>query len=172
MSVDLLPSEGAGQRPAPRTWVPVRIEEALAALALGAVAVITFANVLTRYFSDISFAFTEEYSIWLMVVMTFLGAAVATVRDRHMRITFLIDKLGPAKRRWVDAFTLLAILAMFAILAIWGGVMAYDDYRFDVTSPALGVPQWLYTLWLPLLSAGVALRAAGKMARVLRGRDS
>ena len=171
MSMDILPPEAGGHRPQPRTWIPVGVEEGLAALALGAVAIITFANVLTRYFSDISFAFTEEYSIWLMVVMTFLGASVAVVRDRHMRISFLVDKLAPGPRRWVEAFTLLMILTMFAILTIWGTSMTWDDYRFEVTSPALGVPQWLYTLWLPLLSLVVSLRALGKMWRVVRGLE-
>ena len=35
------------------------------------------ANVLVRYFTDVSFAFTEEISVVLMVVMTLVGAAHA-----------------------------------------------------------------------------------------------
>jgi TRAP-type C4-dicarboxylate transport system permease small subunit len=41
--------------------------------------------------------------------------------------------------------------------------MAWDDYRYDVTSPALGVPQWLYSVWLPLLSVLVIVRIAGRI---------
>jgi TRAP-type C4-dicarboxylate transport system permease small subunit len=44
--------------------------------------------------------------------------------------------------------------------------MAWDDYRFDVTSPALGVPQWWYTVWLPLLSVLIVVR----LLTVLRSR--
>ena len=41
---------------------------------------------------------------------------------------------------------------MFALLAGLRHAQAWDDYRFEMTSPGLGVPQWLYTVWLPLLS--------------------
>lgn len=166
MSVD--PSAPAESGPASPPRVPLKIEEVLAAASLGLVAVITFANVLTRYFSDISFAFTEEFSICLMVIMTLFGASVAVVRDRHMRITFLLNKLSPLWRWRAEMFSLAAIALMFAILAIFGWQFAYDDYRFEVTSPALGVPQWLYSLWLPLLSVVVAGRALGALIRLAR----
>ena len=172
MSAEPLPFEPDGDQPPPRTWVTVRIEEFLSAVALGVVALITFGNVLARYFTDISFAFTEEYSIWLMVIMTFLGASVAVVRNRHMRITFLADKLPPHWRRAVESFSMLAIAAMFLILTVYGGQAAWDDYDFEVTSPALGVPQWLYTVWLPLLSAVVLARAVGRLIRILRGHEA
>lgn len=166
MSADpALPADGVSA-PAPR--VPLKIEEALAAGTLGLVAVITFANVLTRYFSDFSFAFTEEFSICLMVIMTLFGASVAVVRDRHMRITFLVNKLPPPWRRRAELFSMIAIALMFAILTVFGGQFAYDDYRFEVTSPALGVPQWLYTAWLPLLSMVVFGRAVGAMIRLAK----
>ena len=152
-----------------RPRVPLAIEEVLAALAMSAVALITFANVLTRYFTDLSFAFTEEFSICLMLIMTFLGASVAVVRDRHMRITFLIDKLGPRRRRIAELFAVACVLAMFAILTVFGAQATWDEYRFEVTSPALGVPQWLYTLWMPLLSAVVCGRAVGRGLRLWRG---
>ncbi|WP_448192614.1 TRAP transporter small permease [Azospirillum sp. sgz301742] len=152
-----------------KTRVPIGIEEVLAAIAMAAVAVITFANVLARYFTDMSLAFTEEYSIALMVVLTLLGASVAVVKDRHMRITFVADKLPPHLRRWAEVFAMLCVLVMFGILTVYGAQATWDDYRFEVTSPALGVPQWIYTVWLPLLSVVVALRALGRMVRLMRG---
>ena len=155
--------------PTAQPRVSLKIEEFLAALALGLVALITFANVLIRYFSDLSFAFTEEVSVCLMVIMTFLGASVAVVRNHHMRISFLADRLPALWQRRASIFSLLMIHVMFLILAVSGALFAYDDFRFEVTSPALGLPQWIYTLWLPLLSLVVAGRAAGAALRLLRG---
>jgi TRAP-type C4-dicarboxylate transport system permease small subunit len=170
VSTEPLPTDLFEPPPPPETWVPVRLEEALAATAMAAVALITFGNVLARYFTDFSFAFTEEYSIWLMVVMTFLGASAAVVRDRHMRITFVVERLPPRWRRRAETLSLACVLTMFLILAVHGARFAYDDYRFEVTSPALGLPQWLYTMWMPLLSAGVTARALGGLIRLWRGR--
>ena len=40
--------------------------------------------------------------------------------------------------------------------------MAWDDYNFEVTSPSLGVPQWWYTIWLPLLSIVIMIWRGAK----------
>jgi TRAP-type transport system small permease protein len=137
---------------------PVKLEEALAAGAMALLCIITMANVVVRYLTNISFAFTEEISVWLMVVMTLVGAAGAFVKGHHISINFLVDRLQPARRRVVQLLGLLASTVMFATLAVFGTRMAYDDFRYDVTSPALGLPQWLYTVWLPLLSLLVVAR--------------
>jgi len=158
-------------QPVANPRVPLAVEEILVAATMAIVAAITFANVLLRYFTDMSFAFTEEYSIALMVVMTFLGASAATVKDRHMRITFLTAKMTLPNRRRAEIFAMLCMVAMYGILAVYGAWATWDDYRFEVTSPALGLPQWIYTVWLPLLSVVVALRAGGRMIRVGRGVD-
>ncbi|MBL8488591.1 MAG: TRAP transporter small permease subunit, partial [Rhodocyclaceae bacterium] len=67
------PDEGRAGRPS------LRIERAVMALAMGLLCCITMANVVVRYLTNISFAFTEEISIALMVVMTLVGAAHAFV---------------------------------------------------------------------------------------------
>jgi TRAP-type C4-dicarboxylate transport system permease small subunit len=54
---------------------------------------------------------------------------------------------------------------MFGLLAWYGARMAWDDYRFDVTSPALGIAQWLYTMWLPVLSLLIVVRLMNLIRR-------
>ena len=160
------------ERHPPEPRVPLRIEQALAAAAMAALGLVTFANVIVRYFSDFSFAFTEEYSIALMVVVTMLGTGVAAAANRHVRITFFVELMRPHLRRWAEIVAGLATVAMFAIFVWLGGRLAYDEYRFEVTSPALGYPQWLYTAILPVLSIAIALRALGYVMRLLRRRSS
>jgi TRAP-type C4-dicarboxylate transport system permease small subunit len=137
---------------------PVKLEEALAAGTMALLCIITMANVVVRYLTNISFAFTEEISVWLMVVMTLVGAAGAFVKGHHISITFFVDRMRPTTRRAVRLLGLLASTLMFAALAVFGTRMAYEDFRYDVTSPALDVPQWLYTVWLPVLSLLVVVR--------------
>ena len=54
----------------------------------------------------------------------------------------------------------------------FGAKLAYDEYRFEVLSPGLGVPQWLYTVWLPLCCLAICARICGRLVRVLRARRS
>ncbi|HEY5322403.1 MAG TPA: TRAP transporter small permease, partial [Caldimonas sp.] len=56
-----------------------------------ALTLITLGNVLTRYLSDQSFAWTEEISVFLIVVMTLAGAAGVARRDGHIRIEYFYE---------------------------------------------------------------------------------
>lgn len=133
-------------------------EEWACAATMALLCLITFANVLVRYLSNISFAFTEEISVWLMVVMTLFGSAAAFTRRQHIAITWFVGKLPPHARSLVGRWGLVASIVMFALLAVLGARMAWDDFAFDVTTPAMGLPQWLYTVWLPVLSLLVLWR--------------
>ena len=78
--------------------VPVRIEEALGAAAMALICLISFGNVVVRYATNISFAFTEEYSVFLLVFMTFVGASAAFASNEHIRITFFLERMSPGLR--------------------------------------------------------------------------
>lgn len=168
--------QAAGERPSPPVRplerggpaIPAGIEGAIAALLMAGLFLVTFANVVVRYFTNVSFAFTEEYSVAMMVVMALVGSAGAFALNRHLRMTFLVDRLPFAPRRIVEIAVLLVCAGFFSALAWYGGRYAWDEYRFEVLSPGLGVPQWLYTVWLPLFSALIVLRVLGRMVRVLR----
>ncbi len=140
------------------------VERVLMAASMGVLCLLTMANVLVRYFTDISFAFTEEISVALLLVMTLVGASHAFASRHHIAITFFIDR-RPAFKSAARRFAELCSLAMFGLLAWYGVRMAWDDYRFEVTSPSLGVPQWWYTVWLPLLSILIVLRLVALLLR-------
>ena len=146
------------------------IEGAIAALLMGGLFLITFTNVLVRYFTDISFAFTEEYSVAMMVTMAFIGSASAFALDRQIRMTFFVDKLPFGPRRAIELLVVLVCATFFTALAWYGGRYVWDEYRFEVLSPGLGVPQWMYTIALPVCSGLIVARLLGRLARVLRAR--
>jgi TRAP-type C4-dicarboxylate transport system permease small subunit len=137
-----------------------RLERSLLALAMALLCLITMANVVVRYFTNFSFAFTEEISVWLMVFMTLVGTAAALRSGSHISVTLVVDRLPPRTRGAIQIVALAASCAMFGVLTWYGARMAYDDLRYEVTSPALGLPQWLYSVWLPLLSLLIVLRLA------------
>lgn len=163
--------DSAESRGDPPPRIPVKIEEACAALAMALICCITFANVVVRYFTDASFAFTEEFSVFLMVVLTLFGAAAAFVRDTHIRMTFLTERMPVALARRVEYVVMALSALMFAVIAWYGSFLFWDDWQYDTTSPGIGIPQWIYTIWLPLLSAVICLRIIGRIVRLVRAAD-
>ena len=154
------------QAPPPRRC----IEDWIGALVMAVLALITFANVLARYFTDESFAWTEEISISLMVVLAMISTGAAVVRDRHIRIEFFYEGGGPSRRRGMAMLSAAATAVCFLCVAGLGTRLAWDDWQFEVTSPGIGVPQWWYTVWLPLLSLAVAVRAMQQLVAAWRSR--
>ncbi|TFG43713.1 MAG: TRAP transporter small permease [Syntrophobacterales bacterium] len=152
----------------PKTRIPLSIEENLAGIAIGLLGLITFANVVVRYLTDFSFAFTEEFSIFLMLFMALVGGSSVMAKGGHLNIMYVVDKFPPKIRNATLLFATAVAAFTFLLLAVLGGQMAWDEYRYEVTSPGLGIPTWYYTMWLPLLSLAIFGRAVGALIRIWR----
>ncbi|HLS55485.1 MAG TPA: TRAP transporter small permease [Zeimonas sp.] len=161
------PSPPANPEPQPERR---HAEDWIGAAVMALLAAITFANVVARYFTSESFAWTEEVSVSLMVVLTMVAASAAVVRDRHIRIEVFFGSGSPQRRRRLAIVSALATSIAFLIVFGLGLRLLWDDYRYEVTSPGIGVPQWWYTLWLPLLALLIAARATQALLRHLRAR--
>lgn len=143
-----------------RRLVPVALEEGLAVACMALLLAITLLNVLTRYFTDQSFAWSEEISVFLMVLMTLAGASAATARDRHIRIEFFYDGGMAARKRRLQVFAACVTALLFTVLALLFGRVVLDEIRFEETSMGLGIPRWWFTVFSPLLCTAIALRSA------------
>lgn len=156
----------------PSTRSRFGVERTLTALLMALIVLITLANVVVRYFTAYSFAFTEEFSITLLLGLALFGSTAAFATGRHIRVTFFLERLPPFWRQIGDRLALGATALLFGMLALLGARLAWDDYRFEVTSPGLGVPQWLYTVWLPLLAGWIVARVTLALWRSIRARRS
>jgi TRAP-type transport system small permease protein len=148
-----------------------RAERFFGAASMALLVAITLANVLTRYFTDISLAFTEEVSVFLLIFLTFVGAAKAFLDGNQIAMEFFVARLGWAWRRRFLLFALAMSALMIALVGWYGTRMAWDDYDMEVTSPGLGWPQWIYTAWMPLLCISMLARIAQVFLHVWKRRD-
>ena len=75
-----------------------RVIEVTLALAFIFAVLLNFANVVGRYLLGLSLLGADEVQIFIMVAMTFLGAAVATRRNLHLRMDVLVRFLPAGAR--------------------------------------------------------------------------
>ena len=52
---------------------------------------LNFTNVVGRYLFGLSLLGSDEVQVFIMVAMTFLGAAVVTRRNQHLRMDVLVQ---------------------------------------------------------------------------------
>ena len=151
--------------------LPLALEDWLAVLGLAAICLITFANVLVRYFTDQSLAWTEEISVFLLIVVTLAGGSAAMARDRHIKIEYFSESGSPERRRRMARFGALCSALFFAVLGYLSIRLVWDEYRFEETTPGIGLPKWWYSIWLPVLSFAIAGRAFGLFLRNARRQE-
>ena len=163
------PADTITPPPDEKTLVPLKVEDWLTVIIMGMLACITFANVLVRYFTDSSFAWTEEFSVFLMILLAMVAGSAAVARDRHIRIEYFSGSGSMARRKRLSQFGAVLVAALFFLIAGLSVRMVWDDFRFEETSPGIGVPQWWYSIWLPIVSTAIALRACGLFVR--RGKQ-
>lgn len=151
-----------------KTVVPLKIEDWLTVIVMALLALITFANVLVRYFTSQSFAWTEELSVFLMIVLALVAGSAAVARNRNIRIEYFSESGSAGRQRALARFGAAMVFVLFVLMAILSSRMVYDDIHYGETSPGIGVPAWWYSIWLPIMSVAIAGRALGLYIR--RGR--
>jgi TRAP-type transport system small permease protein len=140
------------------------LELFLAAIFIFAV-LLNFSNVAGRYLFGLSLIGSDEVQIYIMIGMTFVGAAVVTRRDRHLRMDVIARMLPLGVQRVLRLFeqTLLAILALFVIFQSTS--YALRIFSLGRTSDMAGVPMWIPHGTVALGFLLVLLAAAWQMAR-------
>lgn len=143
----------------------LRIEDWLTVIIMALLALITFGNVLVRYFTDASFAWTEEISIFLMILLAMVAGSAAVARDQHIRIEFLTSRGTAARKKALALLGSTSVALLFALLTVLSARLVWDEWRYEETSPGIGVPQWWYSIWLPICSLAITARAIGLFMR-------
>lgn len=126
------------------------IENSILILGMAAMSIVTFVNVLTRYLLDHSLAFTEEVTVNLFVLLTFMGASAGIRRKAHLGFSLLFEQTTGGLRLF---FTLLigTITSLIFFIVLYFGIdMLFFQMNLKQMTPALGWPQWVFSAGLPL----------------------
>ena len=99
-------------------------EDWLAFVIFWVLAIVVFAQFFTRYVLNDSLAWTEEIARYLLMWVTFIGAAIAMRRRTNIAVEmlehFLPERFAPLLRAAIDIITVgfLACLAWFSLTIV------------------------------------------------------
>ena len=118
------------------------IERALAYAFIAAVA-LNFINVIGRYGFGSTILSADELQIYIMVFMTFLGAAVVAWRNQHLRMDVVVNTL-PRPLRRLMRMAELAVIVILAAFVLWNSTY-YAEQMFSIgrVSDMARVPMWI-----------------------------
>lgn len=145
------------------------IERALAYAFIAAVA-LNFINVVGRYGFGSTILSADELQIFIMVLMTFLGAAVVAWRNQHLRMDVLVNALPTPIRRLIKIAELVVIVILAAFV-LWNSTY-YAKQMFNIgrVSDMAQVPMWIPHGAVAVGFGLMALIACLRLVEILAGR--
>jgi TRAP-type transport system small permease protein len=120
-----------------------RVIELALALAFIFAVLLNFANVVGRYLLGISLIGADEVQIFIMVGMTFLGAAVVTRRNLHLRMDVLVRFFPRPIQLALRIIEQLLLIALAGFVLSQSYFYARQMLRIGRTSDMAGVPMWI-----------------------------
>lgn len=136
------------------------LEDWFLVVSLGLMLLINFANVVSRYVISMSFAATEELTTNLFVWSCYIGAAAAAKRGAHLGFGLLVESLPVKAQRIITGLVTLLTLSMFVLMFVLSLEMIQTQIMLKQETPALGIPEWMVSLAIPVGATFCFLRFA------------
>ncbi len=127
-----------------------RLEEWIVAIVLAVMSIIAFVNILSRGLANYSLSFTEEITINLFVLLTFVGTAIGVRQNAHLGFTLIYDRVNKSIKRVMTLFVGLMMVLLFSVLLYFGIHMVTFQIEMGQRTPSLGWPQWWFSLAMPV----------------------
>ena len=134
-----------------------QIEETFIALCLGAMTLVTFANVVARYVFSTNILWALEVTVFLFAWLILIGMSYGVKKHLHIGVDLVIAHLSPPVKKVVGIIAALICLA-FALLLLKGSW----DYWWPFADPNqqswyetkdIPMPDWLRFIE-PLINQG------------------
>ena len=92
------------------------IEETIIAVILGAMALLTFANVIARYVFNSNIFYALELTVFLFAWLVLLGASYAVKKTLHLGVDAIVAIFSPNTKRIIGLFVVVVCLAYSLLL--------------------------------------------------------
>ena len=117
----------------------VRVLEWLTIVLFAALVLDVLWGVVSRYVLGTQSRWTEELAIYLLVLVSLLGATLA-FRDRaHLGVDYFVGKLDPSARRLATIIAEVAVILFASFGLVYGGYMLVSEtLRSGQLTPAMG----------------------------------
>ncbi|MDD3324330.1 MAG: TRAP transporter small permease [Sulfurospirillaceae bacterium] len=133
-------------------------------IALGVI--LAFANVVLRYFFDMSLTWAGELTNYLFMWSALFGAAYGFKRGIHISVTMLLELLPTYLAKAIMMFAHFFSFLYLGLMSYLGYTLVLMLADFGEMSIDLRIPMWIPHLVLPLAFLGASFRAGEKIFEV------
>ncbi len=144
----------------------MKVLEAVAALLGGAITLLLFTGVLSRYFFAHPIVWLDEVISLQFLWLAMIGSVIAVYRNEHLRLGVFVDMLPEKLREYVHAFALVAMVAV--LLALIEPAYTYAHEEWFISTPAMGIPNTFRVMALLFGIVGMLVMVVAFAGRTVR----
>lgn len=127
-----------------------RLSGALAAIGMVATLVMVSAGIFSRPLG-IYLSGTDDYAGYCMAACGFLALAYTFKHGEHIRVSLVLERVGPRLRKVLEWFSLAAATTIAMTLAWYAVRLAWQSHEFEDVSQGIDATP----LWIPQLSMAI-----------------
>ncbi len=144
----------------PRWWLgdlPARILGIISCIALFAMMLVTFIDVLGRYFFASPLPAAYELISLIMPAIIFCALPMVNLTEGHVTIDLLDSMVPKAIQRWQSFLVNLIAAGALAMIAWRLFVLSQDHHEFDGVTDELYLPLWPFSAAMGVLCVIAAI---------------
>lgn len=135
-------------------------EDGFCSIVLIVSTILTCINVFARYMFNSSMPFVEELTCVGLVIISLVGAPVASKRGAHLGLSVFTDFLSPEANKWISFMANILGVIFSALVLYYGFFMVKQEYALKQVSAGMQWPEWLYGMFIPIGGAVMLIRFA------------
>ena len=150
--------------------IVAEFEKIITSVILIFVTILTFANVCVRYLSDSQFAWSEELTINLFVLLIMMGCGLSARDGSLISLSLVFDRLNVTGKKIFVAIITVVNCAFCAILLKTGIDKVITQMANGKKTPSLLLPEWIFTIFLPIGAVFLILHTIEFCMDVMAGK--
>jgi TRAP-type C4-dicarboxylate transport system permease small subunit len=152
--------------------VLTRIENVLAASALGLATAIAIVAVVLRYAFGIFLFWSEETIIYLIIYSTFLGAVITLRHNEHVNVDIFGAFMKGRGKRALAVLAAAITVVYLVCIGFFAWLLLFEPFSTSTITPSLKLPLWVVEAAVPVGLTLMLLRALEILVRSARGVDA
>lgn len=147
------------------------LEDNFLAVMIVVMTILAFVNVVARYVFLASFPWVEEINRLGLVILSYMGAAVALKNRAHLGLTLLTDHLPKKVQDIVAVFACACGVFLCLVATYYGFVMVANEKSHNVLTQGMQWPEYLFAVWLPIGCIVLCIRFVQLAYYTVTGKD-
>ena len=142
----------------------------LAAAFLAGTLAMVLTGIAGRYF-HFHVPGTDAYAGYCMAGAGFLALAHTLKHGEHIRVSLLLERAGPAARRWLELWSLAAATVLAGLFAFYSVRLSWQSWQFnDISTANDATPLWIPQLAMAAGTVVLLVAFVDEFALEIKGK--